>query len=242
MSTATPTGAFAPSREERERMLASIDPMIRKLVADSRCPARDREDLLQECRLCAWQAIDRFDPGRGVKFSSYAHVALKRLLTRRVSAEASRSEIVPESPGWWDQIEAPPDAEDTDTGEPPDPDSDWGELFTGVRRALAEGLLDQLTDGLRRLVERVAFDGLTAAQVAAQDGIPVKVVRTNLKAALKTLGKLGLTRHVVDDAELARVTGPADAKSAEQQRRRREKTAARKAVRKANRLAAGASV
>lgn len=42
------------------------------------------EDLLQEGRIALWQAIQRFDPQRGVTFSTYAGAAIRNQMWRAV--------------------------------------------------------------------------------------------------------------------------------------------------------------
>jgi len=36
-------------------------------------------DIVQEGQIGLWQAIQKYDPGRGVRFSTYAWVAIARL-------------------------------------------------------------------------------------------------------------------------------------------------------------------
>lgn len=48
-------------------------------------------DLLQEGRIGLWRAILRFDPGRGIAFSSYAWKAIERRLWRAVFLERRQS-------------------------------------------------------------------------------------------------------------------------------------------------------
>lgn len=229
MVTDAPAGTFAPTDAERAAMLAGIERLIVKLVRESGCPKQDREDLEQECRLLAWELTARFDPARGCKFSSYAATAIVRMLAHRKTAETSRGEVSLEN---WDVIEARPEPDPTADATDPDDDTgdEWTALHAAVRRALAAGVLDQLGDGLRRLVERVAFDGLTAAQIAEQTGHPLRVVKTNLKQALKKLAALGATQHAVGDAEMAKVAGPQNQQTAEYNRRRRVARRAKKVV------------
>jgi RNA polymerase sigma factor (sigma-70 family) len=59
------------------------------------------EDLLQEGRIALWRAVLRFDPQRGVAFSTYAGVAIKRRIWDAV-ARANR-------PQGWQAVPEPPD-------------------------------------------------------------------------------------------------------------------------------------
>jgi RNA polymerase sigma factor (sigma-70 family) len=58
------------------------------------------EDLLQEGRIALWQAVLRFDPRRGVAFSTYAGVAIQRQIWRAVR-RANR-------PQGWMSLPEPP--------------------------------------------------------------------------------------------------------------------------------------
>lgn len=50
-------------------------------------PAVLRDDLLQECRIGLFHAIRRFDPSRGVEFTSFARVVVRRAAIRFLRAE-----------------------------------------------------------------------------------------------------------------------------------------------------------
>lgn len=75
------------------------------------------EDLLQEGRVALWRAVLRFDPQRGVAFSTYAGVAIKHRIWDAV-ARAKRRQgqpAIPERPDplplaeervWCDQVRA----------------------------------------------------------------------------------------------------------------------------------------
>ena len=79
-------------------------------------------------------------------------------------------------------------------------------LANAVRWKMAEGILCHLRPGHRRLVEQVAFEGLSPYEIATQTGVPVKAVRCNLKLAIRKLCRLGLTSHVVTDKQVADAT------------------------------------
>ena len=73
------------------------------------------EDLLQEGRIGLWQAVLRFDPQRGVAFSTYAGVAIQRHIWRAVKRanrpegcmphpEAANPIEIAEEQVWWEQV------------------------------------------------------------------------------------------------------------------------------------------
>jgi RNA polymerase sigma factor (sigma-70 family) len=206
----------APSRTEREAMLASVQKLIRAEIARAGVPKRHREDCEQECALTLWPLTEKFDPTRGTKWSTYAVGCLRNTLKNWMAKHRCEDQGTVVSIGGarafddlWRDVE--PDSRTND--EPPEAEDGTdseavGALANAVRRKLAASILDKLGAGWRRLVERVAFDGLSADQIAEQDGVPVKVVRCNLKNALRHLCKLGLTSHVVSDQEVAAATAP----------------------------------
>ncbi len=100
------------------------------------------DDLLQEGRIALWHAILRFDVGRGVAFSSFACVAIRRQIWRAVRlAERCWAWLTP--PEAWDpaaQVEAA-----------------W--FWTALRAAVAAALA-QLPERLRQVVaEYYGLDG-----------------------------------------------------------------------------------
>jgi RNA polymerase sigma-B factor len=56
----------------REELFRSFLPLVRSLASRYRQPGEPLDDLLQVAGLGLLKAIDRFDPERGVKFTSYA--------------------------------------------------------------------------------------------------------------------------------------------------------------------------
>lgn len=69
-SIATTTGTRAPSYEQREKMLASVEKLIRSEVKLAKIPDTEREDVEQELRLVLWAQSEKFDPTRGSCFGS----------------------------------------------------------------------------------------------------------------------------------------------------------------------------
>lgn len=59
----------------------------------------DREDLLQEARIGVWQAALKFDPSRGLKFSTLASTIIVRRLLRFVRDAGARKRFLPRGTG-----------------------------------------------------------------------------------------------------------------------------------------------
>ena len=204
----TQPGTLMPfTTEEREQMLASVESMVKAAGVRLQRELRpmfaneDREDFEQDVRLALWKLTEQFDPARGTKWSSYAFPAVERLRMTAFAVAKSNPEIQPDEEAFAALAESP----DREEHAPRDTAT---ELHDAVRRQLAAGILDQIGPGYRRLIERVVFEGLTSAQIAEQDGHPVKAVKANLKAALRALCEKGLIDHAATAGQVAAATAP----------------------------------
>lgn len=227
------------SHGEREQMLLAVGKLVKSEVRRAKIPERHQEDLAQDVQLELWKASEKFDPNRGVKWSTFACSVMKRTLANWKAA--NNSEIVAggvvsigSSRAFDETIDfragADPNAEQPDDDDEGVGDTGGGLLANAVRRVLAKGILDKLGDGHRRLVEMVAFEGLDANQIALQYGWHVKVVRLNLKNALRTLCRAGLVNHVVTDQEIRNGTAPREQRTSEVKKQARRLQQARHAA------------
>lgn len=215
MST-EPAAAFEHTREEREQMLSGVESMVKAAARKvgsrvERWTHEDREDFIQDVKVMLWKCSTRYDKSRGVKWSSYAYSIIDRATKDAVARAAGQLEINVDDRDW-DQLARklctkPDDAEPVEV-EPVEAEETASTLVDAVHHQLIQGFLVRLGPGHRRLVERVLFEHLTCDQIAEQDGHPVKVVRTNLKQALRHLAASGLLAHVATDAKVAAVTAP----------------------------------
>lgn len=77
----------------RDRLLLAYVPLVTGMARRYGRPAIPREDLVQEGMIGLMEAFDRFDPGRGVRFSSYAKLwvrsAIRAYLIRNASIVAA---------------------------------------------------------------------------------------------------------------------------------------------------------
>jgi RNA polymerase sporulation-specific sigma factor len=121
------------------------------------------EDLLQEGRIALWQAVLRFDPERGVAFSTYAGVAIQRRIWRAV-----RRANHPQ--GWMPRLEPPNAVEIAEE-----------RVWQGqVKEALAQAV-SRLPDPLRQVICAVyGVDGnssCTLAAIGREFGVSSEMVR-----------------------------------------------------------------
>jgi RNA polymerase sigma factor (sigma-70 family) len=63
------------------------------------CGDATYDELLQEGRIALWQAIEHFDPGRGVAFSTYAGVAIQHRIWR-----GAKREVLPTGEPFWEAV------------------------------------------------------------------------------------------------------------------------------------------
>jgi RNA polymerase sigma factor (sigma-70 family) len=109
-------------------------------------------DLKQEARIGFWQAVKRFDPQRGVRFSSFAWLVMRHRIWTAVAA-VTKAESWQEEPPGQDQME--------------ELVSKW--QSAQVREALEEGL-DQLSDRQRLLMVQHYGWGGCASQNLSEIG------------------------------------------------------------------------
>lgn len=98
-----------------------------------------------------------------------------------------------------EQPTTPEDNEPTAIG---DDDEQVRELDRAVRRKLFQDTLAVLSNKQRRIIEAIAFEGLTLHQIAEQIGHPYKIVWLHCTIAVRTLAVAGKV-----SPELARVVG-----------------------------------
>jgi len=78
-------------KADKEILLWDIVPLIHKMVTDfsnrgllSDEGAIEAQDLVQTGMMAAWEALDKFDPDRGIKFITYAYPSIYRAIREEV--------------------------------------------------------------------------------------------------------------------------------------------------------------
>ena len=137
--------AQAGCQECLNRLVEHHEGLIHRVLRQQYVGRTTYDDLLQEGRIAVWHAILRFDVRRGVAFSSFAGVAIRRQIWRAVGlAERGWGWLGP--PETWEpakQVEA---------------EWFWAALRTAVAVAVA-----QLPERLHQVVaEYYGLDGQTA--------------------------------------------------------------------------------
>jgi len=123
------------------------------------------EELTQDVFLAAWRKAARFDPSRG-RLSTWLMTIAHNLAVDRLRREtgATRPHLV--------LVDEVPEVIGADEDEPL------------LERDAALRALASLSDAERRLLARSYFGGLTAREIAEDDGIPLGTVKTRLRTAL----------------------------------------------------------
>ncbi len=123
------------------------------------------EELTQDVFLAAWRKAARFDPSRG-RLSTWLMTIAHNLAVDRLRREtgATRPHLV--------LVDEVPEIIGADEDEPL------------MERDAALRALSSLSDAERRLLARAYFGGLTAREIAEDDGIPLGTVKTRLRTAL----------------------------------------------------------
>ena len=133
---------------------------------------REAEDVVQESFLALWRQASRLDAGRGSVRSFLLTIVHRRavdVLRRRSSRpERALDELEPLPATAHDPLELASLAEERA----------W------VQRALGELPADQ-----RQAVELTYFGGLTIAEMAEQEGIPLGTAKSRLRLALDRMRK-----------------------------------------------------
>ncbi len=126
--------AQAGCRECLNRLIEHHEGLIHVVLRQQHVGHTAYADLLQEGRIAVWHAVLRFDVGRGVAFSSFACVAIRRQIWRAVElAERCWAWLYP--PENWDPAEQV--------------EAEW--LWAALRRAVAVAVA-QLPERLGQVV------------------------------------------------------------------------------------------
>jgi RNA polymerase sigma factor (sigma-70 family) len=103
--------AQAGDRERVERLMRQHEGLVHLIIRRQSGGEMSYGEVLHEGRIGLWKAILRFDPGRGIAFSTYASVAIARQVWRAVAALAraeAKAETEQEKRGREEWFSSPP--------------------------------------------------------------------------------------------------------------------------------------
>jgi RNA polymerase primary sigma factor len=89
----------AGDERARARMIEANQALVFSVARKFQCASMELDDLVQEGVIGLAQAVDRFDPGRGLRFSTYAVHWIRQSITRAIDNKA-RMIRVPVNAGY----------------------------------------------------------------------------------------------------------------------------------------------
>ena len=128
------------------------------------------EDVLSEVYLTIWRRAGAFEPGRASPISWLATIARNRAIDWRRST--GRKPAV--------SLDAAPDVAD-------DAPSAEDQLVQGEADQRLHLCLDQLDDKQRGAIRTAFFDGMTYAELAERDGVPLGTMKSWVRRGLMRL-------------------------------------------------------
>lgn len=156
----------------REELIIAYRPLVFWIAGKLRAAPSLRQDLVQEGMLALIRAVDRFDPAREFKFSTYACHRIRGQMINMLERSERRAPIP--VPDEWLQV---------DPGEPEDED-----------RLDVEESIARLQGREAEVVSALFFEGKDPQDIAAEQRLDVShVYRLRRTAVARIRGWLGLT-------------------------------------------------
>ena len=169
----------AGSDEAREELILANRPMVYWLAKKLKVPYNAYQDLIQEGMLALIGAVDSFDPGRNICFSTYAYYKINgRMINFLQRVEAK----------------APVPVEDTAFGGCGTDDSAIYDASSRSEWSIdLEKALSQLSERESDIINALVMEGRVANDVAAEKALDVSnVYRIRRKALAKLKAWLGI--------------------------------------------------
>jgi RNA polymerase sigma factor (sigma-70 family) len=197
--------AKAGDTAARNRLVEAHDPLagnVAKEVTENGAPT-STDDLMQEARIALLKAVNGFDPGRGVRFNTYAYKVIRTRLINYIYANMTPVSVPPKvhrksaSGELNDSDQRDRDAamirEDPDEVEvPTGGEAELVEVVHGEQtRHLVRALVDELPERDRDIVRRryIADPPDTLREVAEDYGLVRERIRQLEARALTQLRK-----------------------------------------------------
>lgn len=169
----------AGSEEAREELILANRPMVYWLAKKLKVPYNTYQDLIQEGMLALIGAVDSFDPGRNICFSTYAYYKINgRMINFLQRVEAK----------------APVPVEDAGFGGCGTDDSAIYDVSSRSEWSIdLEKALSQLSERESDIINALVMEGRVANDVAAEKALDVSnVYRIRRKALAKLKAWLGI--------------------------------------------------
>jgi RNA polymerase sporulation-specific sigma factor len=165
------TRCRAGSFEAREKIIIAYRPLVFWLAGKLKPLHSLRQDILQEGMLALINAVDRFDPKRDLRFSTYAYHRIRGQMINFFDRSERRAPI-------------PVDDERLFTDEPELPDEDWLDVAESIERLQGREAI---------VIGELFFEGKNPSEVACEQNIDVShVYRLRRSAVARIRGWLGL--------------------------------------------------
>ena len=165
------TRCRAGSFEAREKLIIAYRPLVFWLAGKLRFPSSLRQDMVQEGMLALICAVDRFDPGRDLRFSTYAYHRIRGQMINLFERSEKRAPI-------------PVDDEWLFTGDTERPDENWMDAAESIERLRGKEAV---------VVSALFFEGKNPSEVADEQDIDVShVYRLRRSAVARIRGWLGI--------------------------------------------------
>ena len=160
----------------REELIIAYRPLVFWIARKLHVEPSLRQDIVQEGMLALIRAVDRFDPGREFKFSTYACHRIRGQMINMLERSERRAPIP--VPDEWLQV---------DPIEPQD--EDWLDVEESISR---------LQGREAEVVSAIFFEGKDPQDIAAEQQLDVShVYRLRRTAIARIRGWLGLTGETV---------------------------------------------
>ena len=159
------------SFEAREKLIVAYRPLVFWLAGKLNSFPSLRQDIIQEGMLALINAVDRFDPERDLRFTTYAYHRIRGQMINLLERSERRAPI-------------PVDDEWLFIDEPELPDEDWLDAAESIARLHGKEAI---------VVSALFFEGKNPSEVACEHDIDVShVYRLRRSAVAKIRGWLGL--------------------------------------------------
>jgi len=161
----------AGSLEAREELIIAYRPLVFWLVGKIKSFPSMRQDMVQEGMLALISAVDRFEPERDLRFSTYAYHRIRGQIINLFERSERRAPI-------------PVDDEWIFAYEPALPDEDWLDVAESVKRLQGKEAI---------VVSSLFFEGKNPSEVADEQKIDVShVYRLRRSAVARIRSWLGI--------------------------------------------------